>query len=71
MVTTLDPLRELDLLRGGQEVDLADVLQEELQRVGRELAVDALLGLLDRGGVEVSLGVDLRIERSGFRVDLD
>ena len=37
VVAALDPLRELDLLRGGQQVDLADVLQEELQRVGREL----------------------------------
>ena len=37
MVAALDPLRELDLLRGGQQIDLADVLQEELQRVGREL----------------------------------
>ena len=37
VVAALDPLRELDLLRGGQQVDLADVLQEELQRVGRDL----------------------------------
>ena len=35
---TLDPLRELDLLGGGQELDLADVLEKELQRVGRDLA---------------------------------
>src|ERR687884_2275532 len=34
MVAPLDPLRELDLLRGCQQVDLADVLEEELQRVG-------------------------------------
>jgi len=38
MVAALDPLRELDLLRSGQQVDLADVAQEELQRVGRDLA---------------------------------
>ena len=37
MVAALDALRELDLLGGGQQVDLADVLQEELQRVGGEL----------------------------------
>src|SRR5215831_6909937 len=38
VVTALDPLRELDLLRGGEQVDLPDVLQEELQRVCRDLA---------------------------------
>ena len=37
VVAALDPLRELDLLGGGEQVDLADVLQEELQRVGRDL----------------------------------
>src|SRR5690242_18521816 len=42
MVAALDPLRELDLLGGGQQLDLADVLQEELERVGRDLA-DALV----------------------------
>src|SRR5436190_6504325 len=38
VVAALDPLRELDLLRGGEQVDLADVLEEQLQRVGRDLA---------------------------------
>src|SRR5436190_2288825 len=37
MLPALDALRELDLLGGGEKVDLADVLQEELQRVGRDL----------------------------------
>ena len=48
VVAALDPLRELDLLRGGEQVDLADVLEEELQRVGRDLArlLDRLLLLL-------------------------
>src|SRR6266511_3933718 len=51
MVATLDPLRELDLLRGGEEVDLADVLEEELQGVSRDLArlLDLLLFLLHAG----------------------
>ena len=40
VVAALDPLRELDLLRGGEQVDLADVLQEELERVGRDLALE-------------------------------
>ena len=38
VLAALDPLRELDLLRGGQQRHLADVLEEELQRVGRDLA---------------------------------
>src|SRR6266540_4383180 len=47
MVPALDPLRELDLLGGGQERDLADVLQEELQRVGRNLHTGLELFLFD------------------------
>jgi hypothetical protein len=35
MIATLDPLRQLDLLGGGQQLDLADVLQEELEPVSR------------------------------------
>jgi hypothetical protein len=34
VVAPLDPLRELDLLGRGQEIDLADVLEEELQGLG-------------------------------------
>src|SRR3954470_17504874 len=37
MVTTLDALRELDLLRRREQVDAADVLQEQLERVRRHL----------------------------------
>src|SRR5262245_38795766 len=37
VVAALDLLRELDLLRSGEQVDLADVLQEELERVGRHV----------------------------------
>ena len=47
VVAALDPLRELDLLRRGQQVDLADVLEEELERLGRDLAlVDLGLGVV-------------------------
>ena len=60
MVAALDALRELDLLRGGEQIDLADVLQEELERVGRELDVDRLFDLLGLRGVEVGLGFALR-----------
>jgi hypothetical protein len=38
VLAPLDALRELDLLSCGEQVDLPDVLQEELQRVGRDLA---------------------------------
>ena len=53
-VAALDPLRELDLLRGGEERHLADVLQEELERVGRDLGRRFGLGLavVDRVSVD-------------------
>jgi hypothetical protein len=48
MVSPLDPLRELHLLRRGEKRDPSDVLQEELERVGRDLGtlLDLGLGLL-------------------------
>ena len=63
MVAALDALGELDLLGGGQQIDLADVLQEELQRVGRELRSARLLDLLRRL-LERSeeIGARLRVE---------
>src|SRR5436190_12887003 len=51
VVAALDALRELDLLRGGEQVDLADVLQKELQRVGRDLELDGIL-LVERRAVD-------------------
>ena len=51
VVAPLDPLRELDLLRRGQQIHLADVLQEELERVGRDLerlVEDGLVETFDR-----------------------
>ena len=73
VVAALDPLRELDLLRGGQQRHLADVLQEELQRVGRDLRLGSptparapLLGLLGRAD-----DLDLRlVERRVELVEL-
>jgi hypothetical protein len=53
VLAALDALRELDLLRGRQQRDLADVLEEELQRVGRDLG----------------LGLDLGLRLVGVRVD--
>jgi hypothetical protein len=45
VLAALDALRELDLLRGREQRDLADVLEEELQRVGRDLRLGLDLGL--------------------------
>src|SRR4051794_34435612 len=46
-VTALDALRELDLLGGGEQADLADVLEEQLQGIGGHvrLQVERLLAL--------------------------
>ena len=66
MLAALDALRELDLLRRRQEGNLADVLEEELERVGRDLGL----------GIRVRLGVglvgaddgDLRLVEGGIEV---
>ena len=58
-VAALDLLRELDLLRGGQERVPAGLAQEELQRVGRRL--DRLDGR--RGRRRRGLGLLLRLLR--------
>ena len=52
MLAALDALCELDLLSGREQRDLADVLQEELQRVGGDLrlGLDIELGLVGRAG---------------------
>jgi hypothetical protein len=42
VLTALDPLRELNLLRRRQQVDAPDVLEEQLERVGRRLEHRAL-----------------------------
>ena len=59
VVAALDPLRELDLLRRRQELDLADVLEEELQRVGRDLALALalffVLGFVSADDLDVQL----------------
>jgi hypothetical protein len=54
MLAALDALRELDLLRRGEKRNLADVLQEELQRIGRDLGrrLGFRLGVIDRVSVD-------------------
>jgi hypothetical protein len=76
VLAALDALRELDLLRRGQQRDLADVLEEELQRVGRDLGLGLDLGLRivgvrvdDRDLRLVERGVDI-VELRGLEVQL-
>jgi hypothetical protein len=45
VLAALDALRELDLLCRRQQRDLADVLEEELERVGRDLRLGLRVGL--------------------------
>jgi len=54
VLAALDPLRELDLLSRGEQRDLADVLEEELERVGRDLwlRLDLRLRLLRLVGMD-------------------
>jgi hypothetical protein len=67
VLATLDALRELDLLRGREQRDLADVLEEELQRVGRDLrlGLDLDLRLVRRAGMDDR---DLRLLKAGEEV---
>ncbi len=61
VVAALDALGELDLLGCSEQVDLADVLQEELQRVGGDLAhLGALLlwtGEVRKGAAQFRIAV--------------
>src|SRR4029079_16095390 len=60
-VAALDPLRELDLLRGGQQMVAAGLAQKELQRVGVRLERwrDRRWCLLPR---RLGLGLALRLD---------
>ena len=77
VVAALDALRELDLLRRGQQRDLADVLEEELERVGRDLGAArprarsrlVLLGMDDRDLRLVEGGVEL-VELARLEIEL-
>jgi hypothetical protein len=67
VIAQLDPLRELDLLRRGEERHLADVLEEELERVGGDLRLGRplllRLGLALLAADDVDLGLfERRVE---------
>src|SRR5579884_1632468 len=68
MVAALDALRELDLLRRSQEVHPADVLQEELERVRRDLARLGRRGLFLLFLVDNADNVDLQLLESAVEV---
>ena len=61
VVAALDALRELDLLRGGEQRHLADVLEEELQRVGRDLGFGLPFLLALRLVASAADDLDLRV----------
>ena len=68
MVSALDPLRKLDLLRRGEQLDPPDVLEEQLQRVRRRLERARLDGRpfvvrLDRLGHDLDLLLLERLEQ--------
>jgi hypothetical protein len=67
VLAALDALRELDLLRRREERHLPDVLEEELQRVGRDLGrrLDFGLRVVDCVGVDDR---DLRLFESCVEV---
>jgi hypothetical protein len=67
VVAALDALGELDLLGGREERHLADVLEEQLQRVGRDLA---RLGLKIEGALLFALLHDLDVHLLERRVEL-
>ena len=68
MIAELDPLRELDLLRCREERHLADVLEEELQRVGRDLRLGR--PLLLRLGLALLVADDVDLGLFERRVEL-
>jgi hypothetical protein len=76
VLAALDALRELDLLGRSEEGHLADVLEEELERVGRDLrlGLGLRLGLLgvrvhDRDLRLLERGVEV-VELGGLEVEL-
>ena len=74
MLAALDPLRELDLLRRRQQVDPSDVLEEQLQRIGRRLeraSLDLHLVLRARRRDDLDLLLLERLEDVGELAGLE
>src|SRR4051794_23195450 len=68
-VAALDALGEVDLLLRGEQTDLADVLEEQLQRVGRHVRPQVQRGLLGPAAALVRRALDL-VAGSGGRIDV-
>src|SRR3954465_9571407 len=68
-VAALDALGQIDLLLRREEPDLADVLQEQLERVGRHVRAQIQRGLLGPAAALVRRALDL-VAGSGGRIDL-
>ena len=62
-VAALDALGEIDLLLRGEQADLADVLQEQLQGVGRHVRLEVERGLRLAPPALVGRALDLRWRR--------
>ena len=68
-VAALDALGEVDLLLRRQQAHLADVLEEQLQRVGRHVRLEVERGLRLAAAALVGRALDLE-RRGGRRVDV-
>ena len=63
-VAALDPLGEVDLLGGRQQPVAADLVEEELQRVGGRRGER---GVVERGGLRVAAAVVAQVDRRASR----
>jgi hypothetical protein len=75
VVAALDALRQLDLLRRGQQRHAADLLEEELERVRRELGLGLgrylhLAGRLDDRDLELVERVVERVQLASVEVEV-
>src|SRR4051812_941691 len=68
-VAALDALGEVDLLLRREQTDLADVLEEQLQRVGRHVRPQVQRGLLGPAAALVGRALHLLVRRER-RIDL-
>ena len=64
-VAALDALREVDLLLGGEQPHLADVLQEQLKGVGRHVRLEVERGSRSAAPAFVGRALDLVAGRGG------
>ena len=68
-VATFDLLRQVNLFLGGQQANLADVLEEELQRIGRHVRTQVDRGLGAAAATLIRCALDLSRRRRRIVVD--